>query len=110
MTQYEIIIWVGCSQSTRSINWFDITRPKPHMEALRWFKAMVQVAQENNEDGFPYFSVYKWVNETRYEFGDGGPLYYDGGYTDLPKYVQKSINPLIEFQNTIDYINNRVCG
>ncbi len=103
LIQYEIIVWVGCTQSIRSINWFDITDSKPHLEALEWFQEMAKESIEEEEDGLPYFSVYKYVGENRLEYGDGGPLLYDGGYTDLPKYVQKSIEPLIEFQNTLEY-------
>jgi len=102
-TEYEIVIWIGCEESTRDINYFDVTSKKQNLEALEWFQEMAKESIENNESGMPYFSVYKWIGTDQYEYGDSLNGGYCGVFSDLPKYVQMAIKPLINFQNTITY-------
>jgi hypothetical protein len=103
--EYEITVWIGGNSPSRSVNWFD---PKTESQrALEWFKESFREATEE-EDGtaIPYFTVYKYLNdeETRLEFSDCGTIgLYDGSFTDLPKYIQKMIQPLVDFQSTIEY-------
>ena len=103
---YEIIIWIGASNSSRDIGYFDISNAKPHAEALEYFQDSYRQAIEDNDDGYPYISVKKWLNEGEdcIEYGDGGvAVGWDGEFDDLPKFVRSSIQPLIDLQKTIEY-------
>tara|TARA_R100001480_G_scaffold150488_1_gene151196 strand:+ start:292 stop:687 length:396 start_codon:yes stop_codon:yes gene_type:complete len=102
--EYELLVWIGCYSQVRSIGYFDITNSKSMRDALDYFKESHKTSIEENEDGRPYVSVYKWIEDTNYEYGDS----VEGGYWDtfnaLPKYIQKLIKPLLEYQSTIEYI------
>jgi len=66
---------------------------------------MHKIAIEENESGLPYFSVYKWKGDTNFEYGqEGTSAGFWGSFSDLPKYVQKLIEPLIKYQQLIEYI------
>jgi len=103
---YEIIIWIGASNSSRDIGYFDISNAKPHAEALEYFQDSYRQAIEDGDDGYPYISIKKWINDGDdvVEYGNGGvSVGWDYDFDDLPKFVKTSIAKLVEFQKTIEY-------
>lgn len=104
--EYELVVWVGCQSIHRGVWHFPITNNAKGVEsmkrALKHLKEDHRIAVEHKEDGMPYISVYKWVDSDLHEYGDQDGA-FDDTFDKLPKYVQKLIKPLLEYQSTIEY-------